>query len=406
MLGPLLVALALLNWQSRRGQLVVLAAGFGGEVALAVWLFGRSLKGGMETYQPGNLLPPLGTVLALDQLAALMLLGIAALGAAATAQSFKGPQNPDNRNDPALIQIAFAGLNGAVLAGGLFTLWSVWALGLVAMAALAPSMRRQALAGAALLLSAMVVWGPLAPTLTLADLAERQAGSLPGGVLLSAAFALFLWQPAVGPAALPALCRLVAVAVLARLTLLLPLGPWPVLLALAAALPTLAQSGQRLQVALCLLVLTGFALGSPAEITAGLWALGLAFAVALVAMPDSGRLALVFQALCLTAAAGLMMLATDHWPVRAALLVGTPALILATGLAIRRCPKRPFQPVAALATAAMVAAIVVFAEPAGTHLASVARQLHNRQTYTTAVMGLPANPGPAAPTKGLPDAAD
>ena len=406
MLGPLLVVLALLNWRERRGQLGVLVTGFGGETALAVWLFGRSLRGGMEIYQPGNLLPPLGAVLVLDQLAALMLLGSAALGAAATAQSFKGPQNPDNRNDPALIQIALAGLNGAVLAGGLFTLWSVWALGLVAVAALAPSMRRQALAGAALLLSAVVVWGPLAPTLTIADLAERQAGSLPGAVLLSAAFALFLWQPGAGPAALPALGRLVAVAVLARLTLLLPLGPWPVLLALAAALPTLAQSGQRLQVALCLLVLTGFALGSQAEITAGLWALGLAFAVALVAGPDSGRLALAFQALCLTVAAGLMMLATDHWPVRVALLTGTPALILATGVAIRRCPVRPIQPVAALATAAMVAAFVVFAEPAGTHLASVARQLHNRQTYTTAVMGLPANPGPPAPTKGLPDAAD
>ena len=349
MLGPLLVALALLTWQRRRGQMLVLAAGFGGETALAVWLFGRSLRGGMETYQPGNLLPPLGSVLVLDQLAALMLLGIAVLGAAATGRCLASPQR---RNDPALIQIALAGLNGAVLAGGLFTRWSVWTLGLVALATLIPAMRRQALAGAALLLLALVVWGHLAPTLTLADLAERQAASLPGAVLLSAAFALFLWQPGAGPAALPALGRLVAVAVLARLTLLLPLGPWPVLLALAAALPTLAHSGQRLQVALCLLVVTGFALGSQAEIAAGLWALCLGASVALVA-PGDGRLALVFQALCLTGAAGLMMLATDHWPVRAALLVATPALVLATGLAIRRCPNRPFQPVAALTTAAM-----------------------------------------------------
>lgn len=411
-LGPLLIALALMVWQGRRGRLMVLAAGFAGETALVVWLFRRSLLGGMETYQPGNLLPPAGTVLVLDQLAALMLLVIAALGAAASARCLADPQARNRSDHPALIQIALAGLNGAVLAGGMFTLWSVWALALAALTALAPALRPQALTGAALLLMAVAVSGHLVPTLTLADLAERQAGSLPGQVLLSASFALFFWQPRAAPAALTALFRLVAVAVLSRLILLLPPSPWPLVMALVFAIPVMRQPGQRLQVTLCLLALGGCALGSEAEIAAGLAALCAAAAVALIAPTGDRPPGLVFQALCLTGAAGLMLLATDHWPVRLALLAGIPALALATGLAIRRGPVHRLRPRFLLAATAIIAAIVALGKPAGTHLATIARQLHNRQDYTTAVMGLPENQrlpenrGLPAPTKGMTDAPD
>jgi len=393
-LGPMLVALALLMAGRPALQRLIVATGIVLETALVLWLFWRSLNPGIETYLPGNLLPPDGTVLVLDKLAALLLLLVAVLGAGATLRFTLQGGARTAPQGLALMQLVVAGLNGAVLAGELASLWALWALALAATAALAPQHWQRMVAGALVLLVAVALMCHGNASGTLADLAERGAGSGIAGLALCAAFAFLIGTAPGQPPLLGCAVGLAATGLLARIATLMPVDHWLMPLALPVVALSIWRRSSLAQTGLCAIALTGFAQGTEAATVAGLWAFVAGFVAAQAAILGDRPLALVVQCLCALAAAGLMLLATDLWMVKAAMLVAAPALVLTTGYRVARCPPVRFQPLALCAVLALAAGFALHADRIGTQLAGIAAQLHQPGIYITAVMGLPAGAQP------------
>lgn len=293
-LGPMLVAVVLLLTGRLWLQRLVAVGGSVLGAALVVWLVNRSRFEGMETYLPGNALPPAATVLVLDKVATLALALLALLHLAALAQMIARGTDRQRPMGPVMLHLLMAGVNGVVLAGDLASLWLFWGLTLVAFAGLAPGFRRVALPAVAALAMAVGLAALQGGSGNLAELSDRAAGGT--GLALAA---LALW--AVGFAAMllvpvGAVVGLSAVVVAARLMLLVPMEPWlmPAALGLALALTAGAWRNQTVRVvplatavcgtlALCLVVQPDVQ-----ATEAGLWLLlmaaGLSLAVPLVSL--------------------------------------------------------------------------------------------------------------------------
>ncbi|NIP71923.1 MAG: monovalent cation/H+ antiporter subunit D [Gammaproteobacteria bacterium] len=214
---PLLAAvLVLFNARGRRA--VHRAIGLGAvlaQTAVALVLMRMTLDGGYEVYELGGWGAPVGIVLVLDRLSALMLLLTAVVALAGIAYAVHGADN-EGRNFHTLYQLQLMGLNGAFLTGDLFNLFVCFEIVLIASYALmlhgGGRDRLRAglhyviynLTGSALFLGAVgVIYGSTG-TLNLADLAVRVPAAPPESrPLLHAAAALLLVVFGVKAALLP-----------------------------------------------------------------------------------------------------------------------------------------------------------------------------------------------------------
>lgn len=157
-------------------------------LAIAVVLFERAATGAIDAYLLGNWRAPFGIALALDRLAALMLLltAVIALAALLYARSSNAQQGP---HFYALFQFQLMGLNGAFLTADLFNLFVFFEVLLIASYGLllhgggAARLRASIhyvtfnLVGSALFLIAVSMLYGLTGTLNMADLAQRVAAT-------------------------------------------------------------------------------------------------------------------------------------------------------------------------------------------------------------------------------------
>ena len=289
---------------------------------VALLLLGRAADGSVQAYLAGNWAAPVGIVLALDRLSALMLVLTVAVAAPALCWALGG----EDRRGPhfhSLLQLQLMGLNGAFLTADLFNLFVFFEVLLAASYGLLLHGAGRARLGASLhyvvfnlvgsalfLLAASLLFG-VTGTLNLADLADRlarlPAPELPLAraalALLMVVFAikaalvpLYFWLPeayaaASAPAAaLFAIMTKVGVYALARTTTLLTGAEAgalsglasPVLPVLALATVALAAIGalaaRRLRILVAYLVvgsagtlLLAVGLGSAAALSAGLF---------------------------------------------------------------------------------------------------------------------------------------
>ena len=189
------------RWEPALALLSVLAG-----LALSVLLLRQADGGAVLTYLPGNWRAPFGIALALDRLAALMLL-LTSLVALASLLHALGGEHRRGRHFHALFQFQLMGLNGAFLTADLFNLFVFFEVLLAASYGLllhggdtGRRARLQAalhyvvfnLAGSALFLVAASLFYGLAGTLNLADLAVKLPQLAPGSAALVQAAALLL----------------------------------------------------------------------------------------------------------------------------------------------------------------------------------------------------------------------
>ena len=212
----LLVERAGIGWQRGLGLAATLA-----QLLLAMALVAEADRGAVSVYLVGNWPASLGIALAVDRLAAIMLLSTALLGLAGLLYASSGW----DRRAPhfhALFQLQLMGLNGAFLTADLFNLFVFFEVLLIASYGLLLSGGRGPRVGAGLhyvvfnitastlyLFAVGLLYGLLG-ALNMAALAERiavaPAHNLPliaaaGGLLLivfcakAALFPLYLWLP-------------------------------------------------------------------------------------------------------------------------------------------------------------------------------------------------------------------
>jgi len=183
-------------------SLLSVAAG----LVLSIMLLRQADSGAVLAYLPGNWRAPFGIALALDRLAALMLL-LTSLVALASLLYALGGEHRRGLHFHALFQFQLMGLNGAFLTADLFNLFVFFEVLLSASYGLllhgGDSGRRARLkaalhyvafnlAGSALfLVGASLLYG-LAGTLNLADLARKLPLLTPGSAALVQAAALLL----------------------------------------------------------------------------------------------------------------------------------------------------------------------------------------------------------------------
>ncbi len=320
-----LLAGAVLVLAERRGSplvphlslLAVLA-----QLGVAIRLALQAAGGRVEAYLLSNWPAPFGIALALDRLAALMLLLTAVIALAALLYA-RGFEERRSAHFHALFQFQLMGLNGAFLTADLFNLFVFFEVLLIASYGLvlhgAGSARLRAsvhyvtfnLAGSTLFLVAVAMLFGLTGTLNMADLAQRVA-ALPAedavlvqsaALLLlvvfcvkAAAFPLYFWLPdtygaATAPvAALFAIMTKVGVYSVARVYTLvfgadagvaaLVAYPWLPLFALAtlalATVGALAATRMRTLIAYVVIASAGtlllaIGLGTPASVAAALF---------------------------------------------------------------------------------------------------------------------------------------
>ncbi len=296
-------------------------------VAIALRLTFVAADGAVSVYLLGNWRAPFGIALALDRLAALMLMLTALVAIAsvlyACGRGAAGRHDELGPHFHALFQFQLMGLNGAFLTADLFNLFVFFEVLLIASYGLllygAGPVRLRAsvhyvvfnLTGSALFLVAVSTLYGLTGTLNMADLAQRiptvpaeSAGLLQAAALLllvvfgvkAAIFPLYFWLTdtygaATAPvAALFVIMTKVGVYCIARATTLMfgadagaaafVAGPWLPWLALAtlalAAFGALAAWHLRRLVAYLVLASAGMlllaiGLGSPGTIAAGLF---------------------------------------------------------------------------------------------------------------------------------------
>jgi multicomponent K+:H+ antiporter subunit D len=253
-------------------------------LALSLLLLRRADGGAVHAYLLGNWRAPFGIALALDRLAALMLLlaSVVALASVVYASAGSAARSPHFHT---LFQFQLAGLNGAFLAADLFNLFVFFEVLLAASYALllhggADGRRERSkaalhyvvfnLTGSALFLVAVSLLYGVTGTLNMADLAERLPALAPqahqlaqsAALLLLVVFAvkaallpLYFWLPDTYAAATPAVAALFAIhtkvgvyALLRTTTLVFAAGPTagvaqPALPALALATMALAAVG-------------------------------------------------------------------------------------------------------------------------------------------------------------------
>jgi len=206
-------------------------------VAVATWLLIIADGDAYHVYRLGDWPVPVGIVLVLDRLSAVMLLLSAIVGVLSAWQASDGT----DRAAPhfhSLFLLQLAGLNGAFLAGDLFNLFVFFELLLIASYALlvygstTPRLRAGMhyvvlnLTGSSLFLVAIGVLYGVTGSLNLADLAARIAAApaadaalLRSGALLllvvfalkAAAAPLCFWLPGAYSAATPAVAALFAI---------------------------------------------------------------------------------------------------------------------------------------------------------------------------------------------------
>lgn len=318
--GALLV---LLEKAASRWVPVVSAAAVAAGVVLAALLVLQAGHGTVQPYLLGNWQAPFGIALALDRLAALMLLVTALVAAAALTYALAGEDRrheAPSRHFHALFQFQLMGLNGAFLTADLFNLFVFFEVLLAASYGLllhgANRARLKAslhyvvfnLTGSALFLVAVSLLYALTGTLNMADLAvklpqlgpENQRLAQAAVLMLLVVFAvkaallpLYFWLPDTYASANPATAALFAVmtkvgvyAILRVSMLFVPAGlvtgTSPVLAALAlatlllAALGALAAAHLRgllayLVVASAGTLLLAVGLGSERAVAAGLF---------------------------------------------------------------------------------------------------------------------------------------
>jgi multicomponent K+:H+ antiporter subunit D len=299
------------------------AAAVAAGVVLAALLVRQADHGAVQPYLLGNWTAPFGIALALDRLAALMLLVTALVAAAALAHSLAGDDRrheAPSRHFHALFQFQLMGLNGAFLTADLFNLFVFFEVLLAASYGLllhgATPARLKAgvhyvvfnLTGSALFLLAVSLLYALTGTLNMADLAvklpqvaaDNQRLAMAALLMLLVVFAvkaallpLYFWLPetyasASAPtAALFAVLTKVGVYAIVRVTTLfvpagLASGSSPLLAGLAlatlllAALGALAATHLRTLVASLVVASAGtlllaIGLGSERGLAAGLF---------------------------------------------------------------------------------------------------------------------------------------
>ncbi|MFZ5522281.1 MAG: monovalent cation/H+ antiporter subunit D [Pseudomonadota bacterium] len=214
---PLLAGAVLLLVESRRPgwtQPLSLAATLG-QALIALLLWQQAGGGQVQAYLLGNWVAPFGIALALDRLAALMLVLTAIIAVAALLHA-RGRDERRGAHFDALFQFQLMGLNGAFLTADLFNLFVFFEVLLAASYGLllhgggARRLRAAVhyvvfnLAASALFLIAASLLYGLAGTLNLADLAQklpRLAGT--PAVLAQAAVLLLVVVFAVKAALLP-----------------------------------------------------------------------------------------------------------------------------------------------------------------------------------------------------------
>ena len=368
---PMLVALLLLLLVDRLWlQRVITLSGALLGAALVAWLVNRSRFEGMEIYLPGNALPPAGAVLVLDKLATLLLAVTTLLHLAMVAQVMMAGGDRQRPVVPVLQQLLLAGLNGAVLAGDLVSLWLFWSLALVALAGLVPGLWRLAGVGIATLALGLGVATWQGGSADLADLAERGAGGTGLALAVLALWGAGLWATLQAP--FGAMVGLAAGAIAGRVLMLLEQGQWlvPAAMVLAAVLtlgaqrssavgkgPMVAGAGLALAPALALALALALGLLGSGAAPATPVALWLMVAVALLAFGELG--------------ASIGARVPKAW---------RRTVTLALGLC--------------LATLVVIATLLPGRIPArfASQIDAIARQLHDPQIYITAVMGLPDRP--------------
>ncbi len=151
---------------------------------IAMALLAQADRGAVQAYLVGNWPAPYGVVLALDRLAALMLLLTAVIGCASLLYA-SGGDDRRGRHFHSLFQFQLMGLNGAFLTADLFNLFVFFEVLLIASYGLllhgAGTQRLRAalhyvafnLVGSALFLVAASLLYGLTGTLNFADLAQR-----------------------------------------------------------------------------------------------------------------------------------------------------------------------------------------------------------------------------------------
>ncbi len=183
---PLLGGAALVLVERRVPRLVrPLSAALMLALLLVAWaLLAQADRGGVQAYLVGNWPAPFGVVLALDRLAALMLLLTAVVGCASLLYA-SGGDDRRGRHFHSLFHFQLMGLNGAFLTADLFNLFVFFEVLLIASYGLllhgAGAQRLRAalhyvafnLAGSSLFLVAASLFYGLTGTLNFADLAQR-----------------------------------------------------------------------------------------------------------------------------------------------------------------------------------------------------------------------------------------
>ena len=360
----MLVALFLLASDRPRLRWLAIFTGAAVGTALVVWLYSRSRLEGMELYQPGNILPPLGVVLVLDKLASLTLGLLAVLHLVALALMWN---RGIDRHRPLLVvmqHLALAGTSGSVLAGDLVSLFLCWSLALVGFAGLAPGFRLTACAGigAGLVALAVASGGPF----VFADMAEQGIGGFGLALLALVLWLTGFWAMLTGSPNGTALW-MAATAIIGRFWTLVPVGPWFMSIAL------------------------GLALGVAASLTIARRRHGAPVPVASLLTGLVGILALYLfsQGAVWSTLAAIKLIV-----VLAVLAVVLPvALFLANvPVPLRRKATLVFGLCIALPIGFAAVIPGAFSAISTKQIIAVARQLHQPALYTVAVMGFPDHP--------------
>jgi multicomponent K+:H+ antiporter subunit D len=327
---PLVVGAVVLLLEARRSRWApwLSLLGTAALVVLSALLVRQASAGDVQAYLVGNWRAPFGIALALDRLAALMLLltGVVAFAAQlyALGSRQRGEAEAEGQRRShfhSLFQFQLMGLNGAFLTADLFNLFVFFEVllaasyGLLLQGATRARLKSSVhyvvfnLTGSALFLIAVSMLYGLTGTLNMADLASRLSVLPPEQAALAQAAALMLlvvfavkaallplyfWLPDTYASASPAVAALFAImtkvgvyAIARSTTLMFGTGTlagvaWPMLPALALATLVLAAIGvlaaRRLRALVAYAVvasagtlLLAIGLGTPGTLAAGLF---------------------------------------------------------------------------------------------------------------------------------------
>jgi multicomponent Na+:H+ antiporter subunit D len=215
------IALHLLPQRSRLLRVVAFAGSLG-SVVVAVSVFIRVLRTGIQVLQVGGWPAPFGITLVADLFSAALIVTASAIGLAVTGSSFAGvdPRREALGYHP-LIQVVLMGVTGAFLTGDIFNLYVWFEVMLIGSFVLMSLHRTRAqlhaaftyvglnLLASAFLLTAIGLLYGQAGTLNLADLArawpERRTPGLDAALSMlfltafgikAGLFPLFFWLPA------------------------------------------------------------------------------------------------------------------------------------------------------------------------------------------------------------------